>query len=75
MSARGLNVNTPTALEGNVMWRSRCPTDEPPIKRVIMSEFWYFATPYSKYVDGMEAAFEEAARQAGVFTREQYLRS
>lgn len=25
-------------------------------------QFWYMATPYSKYVDGIEAAFHDAAK-------------
>ena len=27
--------------------------------------FWYLATPYSKWADGLDAAFREAARVAG----------
>ncbi len=27
--------------------------------------FWYFASPYSKYPDGIEAAFQEVSRGAG----------
>lgn len=31
--------------------------------------FWYLATPYSKYRDGLEAAFIEASRAAAVLTK------
>jgi hypothetical protein len=31
--------------------------------------FWYLATPYSKYVPGIEAAFIEASKQAALLTR------
>lgn len=31
--------------------------------------FFYLATPYSKYTAGLEAAFQEAAKQAAVLTR------
>ena len=33
------------------------------------SGFWYLATPYSKYSDGLEAAFVEAAKAAAFLTR------
>ena len=29
--------------------------------------YWYIATPYSKYPDGLEAAFQEAAKVAAFF--------
>jgi hypothetical protein len=31
--------------------------------------YWYLATPYSKYADGLEEAFKAACRQAGVLIR------
>jgi len=31
--------------------------------------FWYLATPYSRYADGLDAAFAEAARQAALLVR------
>lgn len=34
-----------------------------------MSGFWYLATPYSKYADGIEAAFVEAAKQTALLIR------
>lgn len=30
-----------------------------------MSDFWYLATPYSKYEDGLELAFQRAAKATG----------
>lgn len=38
------------------------------IKRLLSTEgdsFWYFASPYSKYPDGIEFAFQEVAKGAG----------
>ena len=32
--------------------------------------YWYLATCYSKYPDGLEAAFQEAARIAAFFVRQ-----
>jgi hypothetical protein len=34
-----------------------------------ISTFWYLATPYSKYPDGLEAAFQEACRVTAWFIR------
>lgn len=34
-------------------------------ERLQGDDYWYLATPYSKYPDGLEAAFEEACRVAG----------
>jgi len=31
--------------------------------------FWYLATPYSKYADGLEAAFIEAAKATAFFVK------
>lgn len=35
------------------------------LRRVDPTEYWYMATPYSKYPDGLDQAFELAARAAG----------
>jgi hypothetical protein len=34
-----------------------------------MTAFWYLATPYSKYPEGLEAAFALACGQAALFAR------
>ena len=31
--------------------------------------YWYLASPYSRYPDGIEAAFQEASRAAGALIR------
>lgn len=31
--------------------------------------YWYFATPYSKYRKGLDAAFEEASKQAALLLK------
>ncbi len=31
--------------------------------------YWYLATPYSKYPEGIQAAFEAACRETAVFVR------
>lgn len=33
------------------------------------TKFWYLATPYTKYPYGVEAAFQLAARNAGILAR------
>ena len=34
-----------------------------------MADFWYLATPYSKYAGGLEAAFIEAAKQTALLVK------
>lgn len=33
------------------------------------TDYWYLGSPYSKYKDGLDAAFEEICRLAGYFAR------
>jgi hypothetical protein len=55
--------------KGSLFAVSDAQTHNLPEPSPMTNGFWYLATPYAKYPDGPIAAFEEAAKQAGILAR------